>query len=387
MARNHLTLAIAGLLTIAYCGLFGLLILQIFQGRRLSRIEHSLDIIQDKTGRDIVDLVEENKVTIKATGTGITRVSLEACRKDNITHEIIMLIPTGTSFTSNSPERTSLVSTRGQQTSISFSDDCVLLTIPASSTDVKLPLPQAEDDLIVERNPRQAELQKIMSVLNELPEGLNEYQLDLVRQAVMWLFFNNPSYEQLGILKSFEWHSREIERVQAISSNQIINESLKKTDEESLTRLDRFRDDYLLNWTIPGQTIQIELNSSDFDPFLEIVNASNDKIIGYNDDGGENKGSKLSLSTEFGVDYIVRVTSYTKEGTGSYTLKLKTQSNTDSKRLLDEEKVTLALKVLDKAEIDITQKAIWQDRHYLEQNLQDEKLRKWLQVKFKKKQQ
>ncbi len=81
---------------------------------------------------------------------------------------------------------------------------------------------------------------------------------------------------------------------------------------------DRFADDYRL-LVAPGNTLTVALNSSEFDPFLQLVDGNTGAILDFNDDfSGLN--SQLTFTPMSGIGYIARVTSYAPGDDGSYTI-------------------------------------------------------------------
>lgn len=106
-----------------------------------------------------------------------------------------------------------------------------------------------------------------------------------------------------------------------IGINQTINESLSNTDPENPNRLGRFSDDYSVSGVDDWQQVQVNLNSADFDAYLELVNAATGAVILSDDDSGENRNSQITFTKYPGVDYLIRATSYNQGATGSYTLK------------------------------------------------------------------
>ena len=106
-----------------------------------------------------------------------------------------------------------------------------------------------------------------------------------------------------------------------LPEEQTITGNLESTDTENPLRLGRFRDDYLLQWTDAPQEIEIDLSSSDFDTYLQLVDAETGNLIDFNDNFGFSLNSQLTLTAQTGVDYIVRVTSFGFEQTGEYNLE------------------------------------------------------------------
>ncbi len=113
----------------------------------------------------------------------------------------------------------------------------------------------------------------------------------------------------------------------SISANQSLNGSLSFNDFNNPTRSGSYRDDYSLTGVSAGQQVRINLNSSAFDTYLQLVNASTGELIDYDDDSGSGTNSELSFTVQSGVNYIIRVASYYASTTGNYTLSTTTSSN------------------------------------------------------------
>ena len=104
-----------------------------------------------------------------------------------------------------------------------------------------------------------------------------------------------------------------------ISGNQTFNGTLVNTDPTNTLRSGSYYDGYLLTNLIAGEQVQVNLNSSAFDSYLQVVNANTGEVVAFNDDfSGLN--SQVTFTAQAGVDYIARATSYTLGATGAYTL-------------------------------------------------------------------
>jgi endonuclease/exonuclease/phosphatase family metal-dependent hydrolase len=112
----------------------------------------------------------------------------------------------------------------------------------------------------------------------------------------------------------------------SIGVPQTINGSLAATDGNNPTRTGKYKDDYRLTGVSAGQVIQIDLNSSAFDAYLQLVNASTGAVITFNDDlSRSTQNSRISFTVQSGVTYLVRVTSYDSAATGSYSVITSSQ--------------------------------------------------------------
>ena len=102
-------------------------------------------------------------------------------------------------------------------------------------------------------------------------------------------------------------------------SIETVNGTLASTDPIHPTRTGSFDDDYLLTNLVVGQSVQLNLNSSAFNTYLEVINAANGEVLSSNDDfNGTN--SQVSFTVETGINYIARITSSVASTTGTYSL-------------------------------------------------------------------
>ncbi|MGB3204021.1 MAG: S8 family serine peptidase [Crinalium sp.] len=105
-----------------------------------------------------------------------------------------------------------------------------------------------------------------------------------------------------------------------IGTNQTINGSLSTTDLANPTRIGTFMDDYQLTGISAGQNVRINLNSSTFDTYLQVVDAITGQVILENDDAsGSNTNSQIVFTAQSDKNYLLRVTSYSNE-VGNYSL-------------------------------------------------------------------
>ena len=97
----------------------------------------------------------------------------------------------------------------------------------------------------------------------------------------------------------------------------------------SLATTDRFDtgggtyfDDLLLVSRTAGTRVRVRLNSTAFDTYLQVIEASSLRVVDTNDDltSGDYTQSGIDFTVRAGERYLVRVTSYDEEDTGSYTL-------------------------------------------------------------------
>ena len=74
-----------------------------------------------------------------------------------------------------------------------------------------------------------------------------------------------------------------------------------------------------------GEAITIELNSSEFDAYLMLIDPKSNKIA-ENDDGGENNNAKITMTLPTTGIYTVIVNTHEKGQQGSYTLSWREAS-------------------------------------------------------------
>lgn len=101
---------------------------------------------------------------------------------------------------------------------------------------------------------------------------------------------------------------------------QTIQEQLDQSDDLNPTRINRFKDDYILQSDATGQ-VQIDMTSSDFDTYVQIIDGRSQQVIAVNDDGGGGTNSRLTFTAQAEVDYIIRATSYGVFERGNYALR------------------------------------------------------------------
>ena len=106
----------------------------------------------------------------------------------------------------------------------------------------------------------------------------------------------------------------------ALAFGQRLSGTLTRTDASNPTRSGRYADDYRLTGITPGQQVRLNLDSPNFDPYVQLVNANTGQVLAFNDDANNTFNSQLSFTAQADTNYLVRVTSYQAGATGSYTL-------------------------------------------------------------------
>ncbi|TVQ15922.1 MAG: hypothetical protein EA367_21405 [Leptolyngbya sp. DLM2.Bin15] len=116
-----------------------------------------------------------------------------------------------------------------------------------------------------------------------------------------------------------------------IQPGEALKEALRPTDALNPKRRNRYADDYVLAGFNEGDRLRINLTSNRFDPFLQVINASNGKVLQQNDDiSRTNTNSRINLVAEAGIEYRIRVTSYAPFATGAYNLAIRALSSAPS---------------------------------------------------------
>lgn len=83
-----------------------------------------------------------------------------------------------------------------------------------------------------------------------------------------------------------------------------------------------FKDEYTLTGLRGNQQVQINLQSSAFDAYLQLVDSHTGKLLAQNDDAyPSSNNSRLTFNVRRGTQYTLRVTSYERDKTGRYKLQ------------------------------------------------------------------
>ncbi|WRH65796.1 MAG: hypothetical protein RSE13_18765 [Planktothrix sp. GU0601_MAG3] len=118
-----------------------------------------------------------------------------------------------------------------------------------------------------------------------------------------------------------------------LALNQTINADLSGTDDiENPLRNRSFSEDFRLTNLPSGEEVAINLNSDNFDTYLQLINSQTGQVVTENDDilnaSPPTDDSQINFTPEAGVEYIVRVTSSAENTTGNYTLTATTSTPT-----------------------------------------------------------
>lgn len=113
----------------------------------------------------------------------------------------------------------------------------------------------------------------------------------------------------------------------SIASQRTIRGQLSRSDDNNPTRNRAFKDDYLL---APSSTqrVQINMDSSAFDTYLQLVDANSGRVLAANDDGsGRGTNSQIDFTVQANRRYFIRATSFYAGATGGYSLTANIQGS------------------------------------------------------------
>ena len=172
--------------------------------KKTSQVRQAL--IDTTEGRDIVDLLHEKKIEVEAKGSGIDKVRLRIRRL--VPYPLTVRIPVGTFFVSANPAAQNMVSTAVSKIALT-SNDWRSVSPDAACANRPRDIPGGDDGFMVQRSPQQAELARLMPVLDEARVDTE------TRQAAVWIVTDNASYSDLGILVASQF---------GIGGSRVINE-------------------------------------------------------------------------------------------------------------------------------------------------------------------
>ena len=144
-------------------------------------------------GRDIVDLLREKKIEIETQGSGIQSVGIRI--RKLVPYTITVRVPIGSYFVSSRRSAQNMVTTAERKVRLT-GDEWRRVSVSAACANRPRDIPGSGDTFTVQRSPHQAELAKLMPVLDRA--GV-EYA---VRQAAVWIVTDNADYSDLGSLVS-----------------------------------------------------------------------------------------------------------------------------------------------------------------------------------------
>jgi hypothetical protein len=102
---------------------------------------------------------------------------------------------------------------------------------------------------------------------------------------------------------------------------QTFRESLTASDLLNPNLVNRHREDYRLVATV-GERVQITMISSQFNAFLQVINAETRAVLFADNNSAGNNNARITLTLQAGVTYLIRATSLLPGATGTYTLSV-----------------------------------------------------------------
>ncbi|MBF2080474.1 MAG: S8 family serine peptidase [Synechococcales cyanobacterium T60_A2020_003] len=120
------------------------------------------------------------------------------------------------------------------------------------------------------------------------------------------------------------------ERVR-LAANDVYKGKLGKGDRLHPNRQNRRVDLFALGRVKSGESVEISLVSTAFDPVLELIDRRTKQVVQSNDDRSKgDRNSYIRFETENRARYQIQVTSFDREATGRYRLKVTTGDNVAS---------------------------------------------------------
>lgn len=97
--------------------------------------------------------------------------------------------------------------------------------------------------------------------------------------------------------------------------------TVDNTDLANPTRLNTFRQDFVLLDIRPNDVIQVSLDSeSQGDPYLQLINADTGAVIDFDNDDGPGQNARLHFTAQAGVNYILRATTFQANVAEQFTI-------------------------------------------------------------------
>ncbi len=116
-----------------------------------------------------------------------------------------------------------------------------------------------------------------------------------------------------------------IQTTPILSPGQTISGTLTTSDETDPFFADIgvfYKDDFELSGVSADQSVTVEMNSVDFDSFLDLVDADNNILLDFDDDGTGSLNSRITFTVQPNIRYLIRATSASAEETGNYEIHM-----------------------------------------------------------------
>lgn len=151
------------------------------------------DLAED---RDLLDLFAEHKIDMVAFGDSIHRARLRI--RKLVPYPLTVRIPAGTYLVPGDPAAQSMVVTAEDKVRL-VSNEWQSTTLAVACANRPKRIPRKDDYFTVRRSPYQAELIRLMPVLDKAQVGND------TRQAAVWIVTDNADYDDLGTLVASSW--------------------------------------------------------------------------------------------------------------------------------------------------------------------------------------
>jgi subtilisin family serine protease len=109
----------------------------------------------------------------------------------------------------------------------------------------------------------------------------------------------------------------------APSSSEVLYGSLSYSDDLNPLRVRTYKDDYGFTMEKSGQ-VKFNLDSNQFDTYLQVIDFNTGKLLASNDDFGTSTDAQITLNLRSGSNVVIRATSAYSYNTGVYRLTATT---------------------------------------------------------------
>jgi hypothetical protein len=142
-------------------------------------------------GRDVVDLLNARKIEIEAWGNDIWSVDLRV--RKLVPYPLTVRIPVGTFFSAANASRQNMIATAATEIRLE-TGDWKRDSVDAACANRLRVIPNHDDSFTIERSSHEAELAKLMPLLNK------PWIDPATKQAAIWIVTDDADYNDLGRL-------------------------------------------------------------------------------------------------------------------------------------------------------------------------------------------
>jgi len=164
-------------------------------------------------GRDLEDLLKENKIEIMTQGSGIQSVTFHL--RKLVPYTMKVRVPIGTYFVSSKHAVQNMVVTEESIHRL-ISDHWVCVSAPAACANFARDIPGGDDSFSVRRLPHQADLSRLMLTIDKAEISYP------AMQAAVWIVTDDVSYNEMGRLVEKHTGRRIIDETIAYRAIEII---------------------------------------------------------------------------------------------------------------------------------------------------------------------